>query len=139
MIIPALKRHLHPEQKGFIPGRHGSDHIEQLTSEFYTRALGLTPGVSSHILSIDSRKAFDSISVPFLHAVLDKIGLPPWLGTLVKGLYMHARVTPVFGNSPTGVWIVLARGVRQGCPLSPLLSALVMDSLVQQLRALPGA
>jgi ribonuclease HI len=138
VIIPSLKLHLHPEQKGFIPGRVGGDHIEQLTDEFYSRAAGLSPGGDSHILSIDSRKAFDSISVAFLHAVLKKIGLPAWLSTLVLGLYERARVTPVFGPCPTGVWVDLKRGVRQGCPLSPLLFAIVMDPLVEQLRELPG-
>ena len=133
-IIPALKEHLHPEQKGFIPGRQGSDHIISLTERFYRQAQGIDP--HNHILSIDSRKAFDSISIPYLHAVIDKIGLPDWLGKLVKGLYHLARVTPVFGAKPTGVWIDLRRGVRQGCPLSPLLFAIAMDPLIEQLRKL---
>ena len=133
-ITPSLKDYIHPEQKGFIPGRLGSNHIESLTEEFYSQSQATNPG--NFLLSIDSRKAFDSISVPYLHAVIDKIGLPSWLGNLVKGLYHLARVTPVFGSRPTGVWIDLRRGVRQGCPLSPLLFAICMDPLVERLREL---
>ncbi len=79
VIIPFLKKHLHPEQKGFIPGRLGSHHVEQLSADFYSRAAGFSPGQDSHILSIDSRKDFHSIAVSFLHAVLDTIGLLSWL------------------------------------------------------------
>ena len=109
-------------------------YIESLSESFYTKSQTDLP--RGNILSIDSRKAFDSISIPFLHAVIDKIGLPSWLSNLVKGLYHLARVTPVFGSKPTGVWIDLRRGVRQGCPLSPLLFAIAMDPLVERLRAL---
>jgi ribonuclease HI len=134
-ISPSLSEHLLPNQKGFVPGRQGSEHIEILNKDFYT---ALEEGRQHHILSIDTKKAFDSIFVDYLHAVLRALNLPEWLNNLVAGLYFKARVTPVFGSGPTGIWIDILRGVRQGCPLSPLLFAIAFDPLLERLRNVAG-
>ena len=134
-ISPSLSKHLLPNQKGFVPGRQGSDHIDVLNNDFYS---ALEDGRQHHILSIDTRKAFDSIFVDYLHEVLRALNLPEWLNSLVAGLYSEARVTPVFGSGPSGIWISILRGVRQGCPLSPLLFAIAFDPLIERLRTVAG-
>ena len=35
VLTPLCQHSLHPSQKGFIPGRTGSDHITKLTDHFY--------------------------------------------------------------------------------------------------------
>ena len=115
-----------------MPGRQGSEHIEDLNKDFYS---AVEEGRQHFILSIDTRKAFDSIFVDYLHAALRALNLPEWLSSLVVGLYFEARVSPVFGSGPSGVWIDILRGVRQGCPLSPLLFAIAFDPLIERLRS----
>ena len=122
-------------QKGFINGRLGDDNIKAITKKFYSSLLAQEP---NHFLFIDSAKAFDSIDHPFLFDVLTKIGMPAWVLNLVKGLMHEVQVRPrLGGRSKTSIDI--HRGVKQGCPLSPLLFILAYDPLLTRLAAIPGA
>jgi hypothetical protein len=134
-ITEALQDFLHPSQKGFIPGRDGADHIRRLNELFYSSVEDMREEFFS--LFVDTEKAFDSIDHEFLFAVLGKIGLPSWVITLIKALLSGARVNPVLGGG-TSIWIAICRGVKQGCPLSPLLFALVYDPLLVRLAQIKG-
>jgi hypothetical protein len=129
-ILPALMEFLHSSQKGFVPGRKGEDHIKALNELFYT-ALECDES-ELFVLFVDTQKAFDSIDHDFLIELLGRVGFPNWLVNLVKALLSCVRVNPIFGGS-TSVWIKINRGVKQGCPLSPLLFALAYDPLLTKL------
>ena len=58
-----------------------------------------------------------------------QIGLPPWVVNVVTGLMHEVKVTPVLGAAHA-TRIDIRRGVKQGCPLSPLLFAICYDSLL---------
>jgi ribonuclease HI len=134
-ISPALEAILLQEQKGFIPGRLGSDHIHNLTHRYYS---SLSQKAQYYILFLDTAKAFDSLDHSFIIKTLHKIGLPAWVARLVQGLLHDVRVFPVLSED-TGVFIRIQRGVKQGCPLSPLLFAICYDPLLHQLRGKPLA
>ena len=134
-IIPALKEFIHSAQKGFVPGRESGDHIRELNELFY-KALEVDEN-ELFVLFIDTQKAFDSVDHDFMSAVLGKIGFPPWIINIVKGLLSRVSVTPVFGGR-TSVWIDILRGVKQGCPLSPLLFAVCYDPLLSRLAEIKG-
>ena len=57
-IIPAAKTILNPAQKGFVPGRQGKDHIEDITSNLYSN---LSKKKQTYILFLDTEKAFNSL------------------------------------------------------------------------------
>lgn len=73
---------------------------------------------------------------PFLWTVLSKFGFGPVFTTWVQLLHTHlvaasreaGRIFPVFS---------LGRGTCQGCPLSPLLFALVIEPLAASIRQNP--
>ena len=79
-----------------------------------------------HILQIDTRKAFDSLDHSFIHLCLEKVGFPVWLLNIVHLLLTDVFVIPVV-SAHTAVLIPIRRGVKQGCPLSPLLFVLAYD------------
>ena len=58
-----------------------------MNEEFYT---AVDEDKDFFILSIDTSKAFDSIFVDYLHAVLRAISMPEWFINLVHGLYHRA-------------------------------------------------
>ena len=72
------------------------------------------------ILFLDQRKAFDRVEWVFLWATLNKMGFSPSLIHWVKTFYAKHK-SAVFVNQFVSDFFPLSRGVRQGCPLSPLL------------------
>ncbi len=85
------------------------------------------------VLNLDFEKAFDQISHQYLFQVLEKMGFPKrfiaWVGLLYKGLVSKIRV-----NGHLSKAVNIHSGVRQGCPLSPLLYVACIEPLAQILR-----
>jgi hypothetical protein len=76
---------------------------------------------------VDFKGAYDSISRGDMWKHFQcKIGLPPSLLAAIQSLYSSdvCVVQTGLNNSPT---IRLEKGVRQGCPLSPLLFSLFVN------------
>ena len=122
----ALQHMLQDDQKGFVAGRQGTDHVKSLTDEFYSK---LSKKQQHYVLLLDTRRAFDTLSHVFIHRCLHKLGFARWLRELVKGLLYQVVVFPAIGKGNTHP-ISIHRGVKQGCPLSPLLFILCFDILL---------
>ncbi|KAL0150101.1 hypothetical protein M9458_054528, partial [Cirrhinus mrigala] len=85
------------------------------------------------VLNLDFEKAFDRVSHQYLFQVLQKMGFPErfiaWVGLLYKGL-----VSKILVNGHLSKAVNIYSGVRQGCPLSPLLYVACIEPLAQILR-----
>ena len=81
---------------------------------------------------LDLAKAFDSVNHELLARGLRRQGCPDHFIEVVKDLYTGA-VTQVSNGVSYTRDIDILSGVKQGCPLSPLLFNLVMDELVDRL------
>ncbi|HVX00978.1 MAG TPA: reverse transcriptase family protein, partial [Candidatus Babeliaceae bacterium] len=86
-----------------------------------------------HLVYIDIRKAYDTIEYWMLQRVLSEMGFSPKIKRLIQNLYkgVHSDVVTAYGKSGK---INIKRGVRQGCPLSPLLFMLCMEPLLHWLK-----
>ena len=140
-LEPYLGQVLHGAQKGFLRGRDGGLNIRAI-NDFYYKALKNASSASrrrhaAYLLFLDTAKVFDSIEHDFIFASLRRLHLPDWVLLLVRGLLHEVFVAPNFGG-PLDVWIAIGRGVKQGCPLSPLLFVICYDSLLCVLASLPG-
>ena len=89
-----------------------------------------TEQLEAFLLSIDQMKAFDRVSWPFLLEVLDRQNFPPLIVRWVKILYTDIK-SCVRVNGFTGAMFVIGRGVRQGCPLSPILYTIFSEALTR--------
>ena len=101
------------------------------------------PGI---LVTLDQEKAFDRVDHEFLMRTLAKFGFGPSFCRWV-GLFYNDVFSRVICNGDLSAPVFLGRGVRQGCPLSPLLYVLVSEALSTQIRKcnqiegfrLPGA
>ena len=86
------------------------------------------------LLSLDQEKAFDCVDWPFLFTT--KMGFGDSFIRWVRLLYTDVR-SSVLVNGYTSCLFKPSRGVRQGCPLSPLLYVLSMEVLAANVRCHP--
>ncbi len=117
---------VHPDQTCGVPGRSGSWNLALVRDSIsWVEQHQLPLG----ILSLDQVKAFDRVSHAFLMSVLERLKFGPLFRAWIRLLY--TRVKSRIGVNGFYFELVEQRsGVRQGCPLSPLLYILSLEPLV---------
>lgn len=81
---------------------------------------------------LDLAKAFDTVSHHSVIRALKRQNVPQLLISIVEDLYQDCWTVISLGTDSTSK-IRVNRGVKQGCPLSPLLFNLVIDELLDEL------
>ena len=89
------------------------------------------------LVTLDQMKAFDRIDQDFLMRVLTKFGFGPSFCRWVSIFYSNV-LSRIICNGKLSTPVFLERGVRQGCPLSPLLYVLTSEVLANQIRKNPA-
>ena len=85
------------------------------------------------LVTLDQMKAFDGVDHDFLMRVLAKFGFGPSFCRWVSIFYLNVFSRIIF-NGKLSAPVFLERGVRQGCPLHPLLYVLTSEALANQIR-----
>ena len=122
-----------PDQTCGVPGRYIGENVAFLRDvvEMANRY-----NLPVALLSLDQEKAFDRVDWPFLFATLAKMGFGDNFIRWVRLLYTDVR-SSVLVNGYTSRPFKPSRGVRQGCPLFPLLYVLIMEVLAANVRGHP--
>ena len=83
------------------------------------------------IMSIDAQKVFEKIQHPFMIKTLQKTGIEGTCLNIIKAIYEKSTAN-IIQNCEKLKTFPLKSGTRQGGPLSPLLSNIVLEVLAQQ-------
>ena len=138
---PVLAAAIGPEQTAFLPGRLIGDNITllQLLPQQLRRNAAFANGLPSSVAValLDFRKAYDTVSRPFLLAVMEAVGagagLLAWARIVLGDTSAAADV-----NGHVSGMVRYDAGVRQGCPLAPLLYLFVAWALACWLKTCPA-
>ena len=121
------------DQSCGVPGRFIGDTVALLRDVVNYAASANVPVA---ILSLDQEKAFDRVDWGFLRSTLVHMGFGSsfvgWVDLFYSGVQSAVKV-----NGYLTHFFGLSRGVRQGCPLSPLLYVLYAEVLACSFRANP--
>ena len=126
-VLPSI---LNEDQTCGVPGRSIFDNLRLVRDSIcYVEQ----KGNSLAIVKIDQEKAFDRVSWEFLQKILERMNFGPTFRSFIQALYT-AVASLVLNNGYKSRKFYLERGVRQGCPLSPLLYSLVAETLGNLIR-----
>ena len=112
-------------QWGFLKGRSMISNV--LDIELSSRVMG-SPHAQASMILFDFNTAFPSISYAFVWRVLAHFRIHPSLLATLRAFYVGNR-QKVCVRSHHSSGFVAECGVRQGCPISPLLFAVIMDTI----------
>lgn len=117
-------------QKGFISRINGcSEHIAVL-NELVADATRHNNDIN--VLTLDFANAFGSVDHRQIVDSLKSLGFPHKFCKWIKHLYKD-NVTVFSVNGEVGHSIPMERGVRQGCPFSPVLFNICLEPLIRRL------
>jgi hypothetical protein len=119
-------------QKGFVPRVNGCGEHIAVANMAINRAM--TTHQTLFMLALDMRDAFGSVSHVQLRNNLSQLGLHPLLSEVILDSYTNAKVRVITLNGATEP-IEIKRGVKQGCPLSPILFDRCIDPLIEKLSS----
>ena len=116
-----------------VPGRFIGENVALLRDVVEYAS---SSGAPVAILSLHQEKAFDRVDWGFMRSTLSTMGFGPSFISWVNFFYFRVQST-VNVNGYLSSFFSLSQGVKQGCPLSPLLYVLVSEVLAANIRCNP--
>ena len=116
---------------GFILGIQGWFNIRKSINKIHH--INRTKDKNHMIISIDAEKASDKIQQPFMLKSLNKLGINRMYFKILKAIYDKPTANIILNGQKVEAF-PLKSGIREGCPLSPLLFNIVLEFLARAIR-----
>ena len=118
-------------QKGFIKHKDGCLEHSNMITEAICDAN--RRGKDIYIASLDLRDAFGSVPHEYIKYVLSEMQFPNEIIALISDSYDNGTAKVRVGSVESEI-INIHKGVKQGCPLSPLIFNFCMNPLLNKLE-----
>ena len=132
-VAKVLDKVIFYTQTAYIPGRNVHNNLRMF--EFY-RKYCEENNVDAILMSLDAKKAFDSVDHKYMAATLKKYGFSDQFIDTVKLLYNDIKAD-ILVNGYRTVSIKIGRCVKQGDALSCALFILCLDPLIRNIENNP--
>ena len=129
-LTKAVAERIGEEQTAYIPGRLINDNVRAMLMTL--DLANVDQDVDGVVVSLDAKKAFDSVDHRFIRKSLEVFGLKdfiPVFDTLYKGLESRIII-----NGKTVKGFNILKGVKQGDALSCILFIICMEPLIRNLN-----
>ncbi|KAK5776842.1 hypothetical protein PVK06_044807 [Gossypium arboreum] len=134
VVFPKL---IAPEQTDFIAGRNITDNFV-IAQEVVHSMKSKQKNRKWMAIKVDLEKAYDRVRWDFIDSSLQAAGIPIFLRNVIMSAISTSTMQVLWNGIPTSKFRP-AKGVRQGCPLSPYLFILCMEWLSHNIHAAIGA
>jgi hypothetical protein len=129
-LNPLLRSLILPNQGGFVAGRQIWDNFILVQEAIHASNSRGEPGMA---IKLDMANAFDRVEHNFLFKVMKKFGFSQNFISWMEACIASPWIAPLLNGRPTP-FFKASRGLRQGCPLSPLLYVIMAETLNRTLE-----
>uniref|UniRef100_A0A803TDX0 Reverse transcriptase domain-containing protein n=1 Tax=Anolis carolinensis TaxID=28377 RepID=A0A803TDX0_ANOCA len=126
-----LKNWIKEDQVGFLPNRQIKDNVRTVIDliDHYEK----NNQKEALFLAIDAEKAFDRVNWDFFKLLTQELDMGFYFRNTLEAIYQNQK-TKIRVNGRETETVMIERGTRQGCPLSPLIFIMTLEILLNNIR-----
>ena len=115
--------------------REGEECMNQITSLLEIVRRRQFKGQNTVLCFIDFEKAYDNVCHDLLFKKLEKLNIPKYLINTIKDIYKNTTMqVKIAGETSSGY--SYRKGVRQGCPCSPMLFNIFINDIFEGIEGI---